>query len=301
MYDTADSHPRSIINSIGMKLNLVPSGRFLMGSPTTEEGRAPCETQHEVEITKPFYMGVYEVTQHQYETVIGNNPSAFSPDRFGGSLQDTDPRRLPVERVSWDDAVDFCNQLSSWPEEKLARRHYRLPTEAEWEYASRGGAVVPAPFSIAGNPSFELSSALANFAGNAPYGRTSEGPALSGPAMVGSYHPNGFGLYDMHGNVSEWCSDWYGQSYYCNHLMTDPRGPREGLLRVIRGGAFTDHGVQCRCASRLNEHPDRRSFDIGFRVVCVFDCCSRMEGKQSRATLPSGLPPDCDRTRQSSR
>jgi formylglycine-generating enzyme required for sulfatase activity len=251
-----------------MRLNLIPAGIFLMGSPEGEQDRADCEALHEVEITRPFYLGVYEVTQAEYETIMTYNPSTFSPQRLGAPRKGVDTRRLPVERVSWDDAVTFCNKLSELPEEKKARRVYRLPTEAEWEYASRGGSQVSAPFSVAGKPSFTLSSFQSNFDGSLPYGGVQQGRGRIGPTTVGSYPPNGFGLYDMHGNVWEWCADWYWEDYYKHSLRKDPKGPKEGLLRVARGGSFLEAGVMCRSAARYNAPPLWQWVDIGFRVVC---------------------------------
>ena len=140
------AQPKEITNSIGMKLVLIPAGKFLMGSPKDEKERWPDEEQHEVSITKPFYLGVYVVTQAEYEKVMGNNPSYFSAKGDGkDSVKDMDTGQFPVEAVSWDDAVAFCKKLSELPEEKKAGRVYRLPTEAEWEYACRAGTKTAFP------------------------------------------------------------------------------------------------------------------------------------------------------------
>jgi formylglycine-generating enzyme required for sulfatase activity len=256
-------------NSVGMTLRLVPPGRFLMGSPSGEQDRPDDETQHEVEITTPFYLGACEVTQGEYETVMGNNPSAFTKERLGNLLAGVDTSKLPVERVSWYGATDFCRKLSSRPAERRAGRAYRLPTEAEWEYASRGGARVSAPFNVRGKPVWELTFRDANFDGRDPYGNAPKGPGLGRPAAVGSYEPNGFGLCDMHGNVFEWCSDAYRRHYYKESPRKDPQGPAGKKDRVVaRGGSYRDSGAICRSAYRYSERPDKSSFDIGFRVLC---------------------------------
>jgi formylglycine-generating enzyme required for sulfatase activity len=253
-----------ITNSIGMKLALIPAGRFKMGSPASERERESEETQHEVAITRPFHMGVYEVTQGQYEKVMGKNPSFFGPAN-GGSPEH------PVDQVMWGDAVEFCRKLSDLPEERAAGRAYRLPTEAEWEYACRAGTSTTFHF---GN---SLSSTQANFNGNFPYGGAAKGPYLGRPAKVGSYSPNAFGLYDMHGNVQEWCADWYDPSYYSRGSGEDPKGPTAGVVRtgfesdyflVVRGGSWLDEARGCRSAYRFRFMPSDRYRLVGFRVVC---------------------------------
>jgi formylglycine-generating enzyme required for sulfatase activity/tRNA A-37 threonylcarbamoyl transferase component Bud32 len=259
-----DDLPATLINSLGMKFARVPAGTFLMGSPEAEVERSPDEQQHKVEITKDFYLGVYEVTQEQYQKVMGNNSSYFSPasggqDRVAG----LDIRSFPVERVSWHDAVEFCNKLNELPEERAAGRTYRLPTEAEWEYACRGGATAYQVFSF-GN---SLSSNQANFDGNFPYGNAPKGPRLGRPTTVGSYQPNGFGLYDMHGNVYEWCADWHDENHGAGPRK-DPTGPAAGTRRVLRGGSWLDNGRHCRSAARIGFGPGNRIYDNGLRVVC---------------------------------
>lgn len=186
-----------ITNSIGMKLKLIPSGEFLMGSPESEEARDSDEgPQHRVRITKPFYLGVYEVTQGEYERVTGDNPSCFSKVGTGkAKVAGQDTSRFPVEEVSWEDAVEFCRKLSDLPSERSARRVYRLPTEAEWEYACRAGTTTPLHFGT------QLNGREANCDGNYPYGTDTKGTYLKRTTTVGSYKANAFGLYDMHGKL----------------------------------------------------------------------------------------------------
>jgi formylglycine-generating enzyme required for sulfatase activity len=257
--------PKNLKNSIGMKLVLIKPGKFTMGSPANESEREPfdegSERQHEVEITKHFYMGVCEVTQAQYRKVMGENPSWFSASGGGrDKVQSQDTSEFPVENVSWHDAVAFCKKLSEQPDEKQAGRLYHLPTEAEWEYACRGG--VRSPFHCGGS----LSSRQANFNGDFPYGGAPKGPYLGRTTTVGSYQPNAFGLYDMHGNVWEWCADWYATDYNPNDRQ-DPQGPATGIRRVLRGGLWCLSGNYCRAAFRGHVGPGLRGSGVGFRVV----------------------------------
>jgi formylglycine-generating enzyme required for sulfatase activity len=239
--------PKEITNSIGMKLVLIPKGTFVMGSPESEEGRQMDETQHEVTISKDYYLGVTEVTQGQYQKVMGNNPSYFQKRVIGKS----DSSMYPVEQVSWEDAVEFCKKLSDLPEEKKAVRVYRLPTEAEWEYACRAGS--KAAYSFGAN-----SESLGDYAWFVDDFRIQIHP-------VGEKKANAWGLYDMHGNVWEWCSDWYGE--YPKSAVSDPVGPKEGLIRVNRGGSWDDKAAVCRSAFRLGRVPSFRNGDLGFRVA----------------------------------
>jgi formylglycine-generating enzyme required for sulfatase activity len=230
-----------------------------MGSPPEEVRRSKDEEQHEVEITRPFYLGVFEVTQGQWREVMGNNPSSFNRDRAGSNTDD-----LPVESVSWPEVQTFLEKLAALEEEKKAGRKYRLPTEAEWEYACRGGASEYQVFHY-GN---SLSSTQANFNGDYPY-ETAKGPYLERTSQVGSYEPNRFGLYDMHGNVWEWCQDWYDQDYYKSSPRRDPAGPAAGSSRVCRGGSWDCFGQRCRSAWRNGTEPANRYEWLGFRVVLV--------------------------------
>jgi formylglycine-generating enzyme required for sulfatase activity len=251
-------------NSVGMEFMLVPAGKFLMGSPVAEASRRDGEDQHEVEFIRPFYLGKYEVTQAEYEAVTGDNPSWFAPGGGGAArVAGRDTKRFPAEGVSWEDAVKFCEKLTA--QEKALGRRYRLPTEAEWEYACRAGTATPFHFGVA------LSSDRANVDGTDPYGGAPRGPYLERPAVVGSYPPNAWGLYDMHGNVWEWCADWYDSEYYRRSPKQGPPGPGSGSGRVIRGGSWRSYPAYVRSANRASEAANNRGGDHnhGFRVLLV--------------------------------
>ena len=255
---------KSISNTIGMKLVLISAGKFMMGSPKEEAGRLDTEEQHEVEIMQPFYMGMYTVTQVEYEMVIGQNPSYFSATGDGkDKVAGMNTSRFPVEMVTWNDAVAFCRKLSQLPAEQQAGRVYRLPTEAEWEYCCRAGTTTPFHF---GN---SLSSNQANTEGLHPYGGAKKGPNLLRPTTVGAYLPNAFGLYDMHGNVSQWCQDCFDANYYRNSPRQDPPGSTGDSQRVLRGGNCFQGCISCRSAARFSIAPRLQSNHLGFRVVCV--------------------------------
>jgi formylglycine-generating enzyme required for sulfatase activity len=247
--------PATITNSIGMQFVRIPAGTFLMGSPEGEKDRLGDEHQHEVEITQDFYLGKYEVTQEQYEKLMGTNPSNFSPvGEARAQVDGLDTRQFPVERVSWHDAVRFCEKLNKLRGERAAGRTYRLPSEAEWEYSCRGGARSYQAFNVGDS----LSSDQANF-----------NHFLERTTTTGSYKPNGFGLYDMHGNVREWCADWHDPNYYKSSPRKDPPGPTTGTLRILRGGAWVNGAGGCRSAVRYGNDPGNRYSNYGFRVVCV--------------------------------
>jgi formylglycine-generating enzyme required for sulfatase activity len=274
--------PRETTSSIGMKLLLVPRGKFLMGSPKEEKERDEDEgPQRQVAITRAFYLGQSEVTQKQFREVMGYNPSFFAtagqgrpgvdygtvkPGGGADRVRGHDTDDFPVENVSWQEAVEFCKKLSARPAEKRSARVYRLPTEAEWEYACRGGAPLYQTFHL-GNA---LSSGQVNCDGSVPYGGAPRGPYLQRTSKVGAYkRPNGFGLCDMHGNVWEWCSDWYARDYYAKGLKADPPGPDRGSERVMRGGGWYNSAAGCRSAARRGGRPGHRDHDLGFRVVLV--------------------------------
>jgi formylglycine-generating enzyme required for sulfatase activity/serine/threonine protein kinase len=231
-------------NSIGMEFVLIPSGTFMMGSPANEAEQNDDEKQHKVTISKQFYMGKYEVTQAEWKAVMGNNPSNFK-----------NCPKCPVERVSWEDVQEFIKKLNAKGEGT-----YRLPTEAEWEYAARAGTTTAFAFGES------LSSNQANFNGNNPYGNATNGNATKGETTpVGSYYANAFGLYDMHGNVWEWCNDWYGE--YPNSAVTDPTGPSSGSNRVDRGGGWFNSDRDLRSANRGGDSPSYRYDNLGFRLI----------------------------------
>ena len=239
--------PGKLKNSIGMEFASIPAGKFLMGTPETEKERDPNETRHEVTLTQGFRLGVHEVTQGQYEQVMGKNPSYFK-----GAM-------LPVETVSYEDALEFCQKLSDLPAEKAVGRKYRLPTEAEWEYCSRAGTSTPFHFG------HEMKGTQANCDGNFPYGTTEKGPYLKKTSPVGSYPANAWGLHDMHGNVWEWCQDWYGG--YPEGPMNDPQGSEIGHYRVLRGGAWSNAAKDCRASKRNGATQDNHTSHCGFRLL----------------------------------
>lgn len=225
--------PESVItNSVGMRLAPIPAGQFQMGSPPTEEGRHPDEMRHAVNQTRGYFIGVTEVTQKEWKAVMGG----FNPSRVKGD-------DLPVTGVKWDEAVQFCEKLST----KEGKR-YRLPAESEWERACRAGGDGP----FAGGTVEEVAWHEGN-----------SGEALQ---PVAQRKPNGWGLYDMHGNAMEWCSDWY-QERLGRELVTDPTGPAEGEARVLRGGSFLHRARAARCAARHSLAPSYQLQHVGFRVV----------------------------------
>jgi formylglycine-generating enzyme required for sulfatase activity len=226
-----------ITNSIGMKLALIPAGEFMMGSPESEKDRSSDEYQHKVRITKPFYLGVYEVTQAEYEKVMGENPSGFK-----GAAN-------PVEQVSWDDANEFCRRLSA-----KEGKTYRLPTEAEWEYACRAGSTTP----------YSFGHDAASLGEYAWYGNNSDSTH-----PVGEKKGNAWGLHDMHGNVWEWCQDWYDSDYYRELPVDDPQRSETASGRVLRGGYWAIVARYCRAACRYRDEPQDRGDHLGFRVAAV--------------------------------
>jgi formylglycine-generating enzyme required for sulfatase activity len=215
----------------GVKLEmvLIPAGKFMMGSPESEKGRSKFfETQHEVTLTKPFYMGKYEVTQGQWEAVMEENPS-----KVKGA-------KLPVTHVSWEVCQEFIKKLNS-----STKGGYRLPYEGEWEYTCRAGTTTA--YSYGDN----LTKSDANI----------DGDSIK---AVGSYKPNAFGLYDMHGNVDEWCEDWHGDYPFA---VTDPKGPATGKYRVLRGGSFSSYASLARSSNRNLSPPTLRYGNSGFRLA----------------------------------
>jgi formylglycine-generating enzyme required for sulfatase activity len=242
---------RLVKNSIGMTFVRINAGTFRMGSPDEETGHREHESPtHEIRITKPFYLSVVPVTQAQYEAVKHKNPSKFNRHHGGG-------HEHPVENVTWDQAFRFCDRLAKMPEEEVHHRTYRLPTEAEWEYACRAGTLTP--FSTGER----LTGTDAVFAGSGgKYGGKSTAP-------VAHTAGNPWGLHDMHGNVQEWVQDWFEEYYYFDSPAEDPLGPKRGTLRTVRGGCWAMLASDCRSAARRGHAPDAPSETIGFRVVLV--------------------------------
>ena len=234
---------KAIENSIGMKFVPIPAGTFTMGSPAGEKDRSSDETQHQVTLTKSFYMGRTEVTQGQWKKVMGTEP-------WKGESLVREGDDYPAVYISWDDAVEFCKKLSA-----KENRVYRLPTEAEWEYACRGGTKTAFSF---GDDEGELSK-YAWFAFNAD----SIGEDYA--HQVAQKLPNAFGLHDMHGNVYEWCSDWFSE--YPSGPLTDPQGPNTGSSRVLRGGSWYVGPNYVRCAHRYFNTPGHRYYNYGFRLL----------------------------------
>ena len=222
-----------ITNSIVMKLVHIPAGEFMMGSNDGDSDEKPV---HLVRISEGFYMGVTEVTQAQYREVMGINPSCFKGDN------------LPVENVNWNDVMEFCKKLS-----QKEGKDYRLPTEAQWEYACRAGTKTRFGFG-------DSESSLGDYAWY-------EGSGGSKTHSVGVKKPNAWGMYDMHGNVWEWCSDWYSSDYYKTSPSANPIGPASGRLHVLRGGYWGNVPGSCRSAYRNGHKSDYRYCSQGFRVV----------------------------------
>ena len=236
----------------------IPPGTFTMGSPEPEAGRDSNEgPQTVVTLSQGFWIGKYEVKQLEYIAVTGTNYSFWNFDT-----------RLPLDAQSWFRATNYCYLLTV--QERTAGRlpagyNYRLPTEAEWEYACRAGTTTP--FGIGDGTN--LSSTQANFDGNFPYGGAASGQYLNQTTFGGIHPPNAWGLYDMHGNVWEWCQDWYGP--YPGGRVTDPKGPATGSARVLRGGGYTSPGQGCRSAKRDSRAPTYSHPIQGFRVVLAKD------------------------------
>jgi formylglycine-generating enzyme required for sulfatase activity len=231
--------------TLGAKFVLIPAGTFMMGSPSSESGRDNSETQHRVTINQPFYMQTTEVTQGQWKRLMGHNPSHFS----------SCGEDCPVEQVSWSDVQDFIRKLNSME----GTDKYRLPTEAQWEYAARAGTTTPF------NTGDCLGTEQANYDGNNPQTGCPKGEYRRKTMRVGSFSPNAWGLYDMHGNVWEWVQDWKGD--YPSGSVNDPEGPSSGSYRVYRGGSWDNSARVCRSAIRLHSFPGNRYNGLGFRLL----------------------------------
>ena len=275
---TAANGSKTLTNKLGLKLVLIPPGEFVIGSPQGEGGRRNNETQHRVKITKSFYLGAYAVTKGQFAKFVAETKYQTDAEKDGKGSLGLDPAgkgetkpeytwrnpgmtgnqqndNHPVVAVSWNDAQAFCAWLS-----KSEGRKYRLPTEAEWEYACRAGTTTPFNFGDV------LNGETANCNGDYPYGTKAKGPNVKNTMPVGSLKPNAFGLFEMHGNVKQYCADWYEKDYNLE-AVDDPAGPASGTMRVMRGGSWRSSPVSCRSAFRFYSDPTDRRCDTGIRVA----------------------------------
>jgi len=238
-------------NSLDMEFVTLPAGDFTMGMADRNVGPEPPDCPaHRVRLTRPYNLGRHEVTHRQFQSVTGRNPSDQSPQTTGTEQADD----FPAVRITWYDAVEFCTKLSQLPEEQAAKRRYRLPTEAEWEYACREGQ----------SASYEWQ------AERRPNDRSGENAGVDPPlpvTSVGSYPANSLGLYDMRGNVWEWCSDWFDRGYYSRSPLKNPAGPATGFLKVVRGADWVFVGELCHI-NYPTMPPWKSSPYVGFRVVC---------------------------------
>jgi formylglycine-generating enzyme required for sulfatase activity len=239
----AEQTAKSFKNSAGMEFVLIKPGKFLIGSPEDEPGRYTGERPHRVNLTKPFYLQATEVTQGQWQALMGNNPASHKG--CGNNC--------PIEQVSWDDVQRFIQKLN----QKEGTDKYRLPTEAEWEYACRAGSTSAFP----NGPITMLQCGVdANLDAIGWYC----GNSKDAIKPVAGKKPNAWGLYDMLGNVQEWCQDWFGP--YPDDEVVDPKGPKKGSYRVMRGGVWYSPARDVRCASRFGSPPHYRFRYIGFRL-----------------------------------
>jgi formylglycine-generating enzyme required for sulfatase activity len=304
-----ESLPKQFKNSISMTLTLVPSGEFMMGGEESAAQTAvyfrknygvdfpnpECfdeeHPQHRVRITRPFYLGTYHVTQGQFRQFVedsgyktgwemqyspqsspigvGGQPNArvtWTSTQFSWANPGFEQSPVhPVVDVSWDDAVAFCKWLS-----KKEGKTYRLPTEAEWEYACRAGTKTryncgDDPESLVKVANVADAAFKAKIPGQKDAIKANDGYVATSPA--GFFKPNAFGLYDMHGNARQWCADWYRKGYYAKSPVDDPQGPDDGDYRVLRGGSFADGPASSRSAARIGIVPDFRLKTNGFRVA----------------------------------
>jgi formylglycine-generating enzyme required for sulfatase activity len=238
--------------TLGMKLVLIPTGKFTMGSRKADPNHSDNEDVHEVEITKPFYMGKFEVTKGEFAKFVKATGYETDAEQVGTThtWRQAETDLHPVAYVSWNDGVAFCDWLT-----QKEGKTYRLPTEAEWEYCCRAKTKTNLH---SGDDEASLKK-VANYSGNG-HGAT---------IAVGTLEANAFGLHDMHGNVWEWCQDWYDKDYYRKSPKRDPQGPGAGAFRVLRGGSYNNEDRYCLAAYRNYYEPANRYSFIGFRVVCV--------------------------------
>jgi formylglycine-generating enzyme required for sulfatase activity len=234
-------------NGVLLEMVEIPGGTFMMGSPANEAERGSDENPQRQVTVPSFSMGKYELTQAQYQAIMGNNPANFKGNN------------RPVENVSWDDAVAFCQKLS-----QRTGKKYRLPSEAEWEYACRAGTTTPFYFGESITPE------LVNYDGNYPYASAPKGQYRQQTTDVGTFPPNAFGLYDMHGNVLEWCQDDYQENYINAPTDGSASTVLSATYKLLRGGSWNSYARYCRSAYRARALRDNRDFNFGFRVVSSF-------------------------------
>jgi len=255
LQEAAPEMAKAFTSEVAGHFVLIPAGSFRMGSPEAEACRRSNEGPlHDVSLSRPFYLAIHTVTQQVFDRVMAGRAAM---------TQKAPAANHPVVGVFRAEALEFCRVLSELPAERNAGRRYRLPTEAEWEYACRAGTLTPFWNGVA------LSSAQANFHGQFPYGNAPRGPNIGNTTPVGAYPPNPYGLFDMHGNVWEWCSDWYDSDYYRRSPKVDPPGPERGQFGVVRGGCWRNHAGSIRAAYRNALVPEQRDPCTGFRVACA--------------------------------
>lgn len=298
-----------IKDSVGMRMVYIPPGKFLMGSPDGEPGRESQETQHEVVLTKGYYLGVHEVTLGQFKQFVFDTKYQTDGEKDGkgaygidetGKIQELNPKFTwkspgfeqtddhPVVDVTWNDAKAFCLWLS-----KKEKRTYRLPTEAEWEYACRAGTKTayahgdnPEGLATMGNGAD--ATARAKYPGWTIGIKAKDGHVFTAP--VGQFKKNGFGLHDMHGNVWEWCEDWYDPKGYAADKQSDPTGPITGTAKVQRGGGWSSDAKRLRSAARVGRDPSAyRGCYLGFRVVLAQSSAETARESTAPVTRPAGL------------
>ena len=300
---------QQVTNSISMKLRYIPAGKFLMGSPENEPGRETQEVQHEVELTKGFYLGAHEVTVGQFKQFVTDTKYETTGEKDGKGayginetgkieemyakftwkspgLEQTDDH--PVVSISWSDAKAFCKWLS-----EKEKKTYRLPTEAEWEYACRAGTKTAFahgddPEGLAAFGNGADATARAKFPGWSIGIKAKDGHVFTAP--VGQFKPNVFGLYDMHGNVWEWCEDWYVPNSYPKDNQVDPTGPATGKAKVQRGGGWSSDSKRLRSAARIGRDPSAyRGCYLGFRVALVQATAETSKKSAEARPKPAGL------------
>ena len=253
VYPCVPQETIALAEGVDMTFAWIPPGTFLMGSPAEEPERIDNESLHKVALAQSFYLGIHTVTQAQWQAVMGNNPSHFKRRK----RQD---KNSPVQRASWDDCQAFCTKLS-----QREGKRYGLPSESEWEYACRAGTATPFFFGDT------LSTDQANHNGNYPYNQGARREYRLKATSVGSFPPNAWGLFDMHGNVWEWCQDEYKEYKDLDTKNSLEIGNIVENARVLRGGSWNFVAWLCRAAVRYWHAPDYRDDDYGFRVVFRLD------------------------------